>query len=189
MSNKTSHEPGRITELLAAWAGGDETARDDLFPLVYEELRSLAKRRHRMHDETLRPTALVHEVYLRLAGREKITIRDRQHFFALASTAMRQISIDLARRRLAAKRGGGVAVIELQDSDAHILTTPEAIIALHEALNNLASIDARLAKIVELRFFGGLSVEETAELLGVSARTIKRDWRKARAFLQARLEG
>ncbi len=179
--------PGQITSLLAAWGAGDDAARDALFPLVYEELRSLARRRGRKGEETLRPTAVVHEVYLRLSEKQHITIRDRQHFFALAATAMRQISIDLARRRMAAKRGGDLSFVELRDSDAQILASPETMIAVDDAIGELESLEPRLAKIVELRFFGGLSVEECAELLGISDRTIKRDWRKARAFLLSRL--
>lgn len=188
MIRKSDLVPGQITSLLAAWEGGDEEARDALFPLVYEQLHSLARRHGSRQGETLRPTALVHEVYLRLADKEAITVRDRQHFFALAATAMRQITIDLARKRLAAKRGGGASLVELKDSDTQILATPEVMIALNEAIRDLGEIEPRLIKIVELRFFGGLSVEETAEVLDVSTRTVKRDWRKARAFLQASLE-
>ena len=188
MNPKADLIPGQITNLLAAWETGDEEARDALFPLVYDQLHSLARRQGYRQGETLRPTALVHEVYLRLAEKETITATDRHHFFALAATAMRQITIDLARRRLAAKRGGGAVVVELKDSDTQILATPEVMIALNEAIRDLGEIEPRLIKIVELRFFGGLSVEETAEVLGVSTRTVKRDWRKARAFLQASLE-
>lgn len=188
MSPKPDLIPGQITNLLAAWEAGDEEARDALFPLVYEQLHALARRQGYRQGETLRPTALVNEVYLRLADKETITVKDRHHFFALAATAMRQITIDLARRRLAAKRGGGAVVVELKDSDTQILATPEVMIALNEAIRDLGEIEPRLTKIVELRFFGGLSVEETAEILGVSTRTVKRDWRKARAFLQASLE-
>lgn len=188
MSAKADLIPGQITSLLAAWEAGDEEARDELFPLVYEELHSLARRQGYRQGETLRPTALVHEVYLRLADKETITVKDRHHFFALAATAMRQIIIDLARRRLAAKRGGGATFVELKDSDNQILATPELMISLNEAIRDLGAIEPRLVSIVELRFFGGLSVEETAEVLGISTRTVKRDWRKARAFLLASLE-
>lgn len=175
---------GEITALLAAFRDGDRGALDRLLPLVYTDLRErahyqLARRRP---GDTLSTTALVHETYLKLIGSAKQSYADRVHFFAVASRAMRQILVDYARRRTAAKRDGGRAV----SLDAEMVADPQRaqeLIALDEALAQLEQLDERLAKTVELRFFGGLSVEETAEALGVSPRTVKRDWRTARAFL------
>ena len=188
MTAEGTPDRGNITTLLSAWRGGDVGARDALFPLVYEDLRRMARRRSRQGEETLRPTVLVHEAYLRLAGGNQVSINDRQHFFALAATAMHQLVIEFARRKAAAKRGGGTPAVQLSDSDAETPANAETIISLHEALEELTELDERLARIVELRFFGGLSVEEVAGVLGVSERTVKRDWRKARAFLHSILE-
>src|SRR5262249_16983834 len=142
---------------------------------------------------TLRTTALVHEVYLRMAQGQPIGARDREHFYATAARAMRQILVDHARRRTADKRGGGVRPEALDDQIIGQLVAPEGreeeILAIRAALRNLETVDERLAKLVEMRFYGGLSVEETAEMLGVSERTVKRDWRKARAFLYRQLHG
>lgn len=176
--------PGEITGLLAALRDGDRGALDRLFPLVYAELHDRAHRQlaRRRPGETLSTTALVHEAYLKLTDSARQTYQDRSHFFAVASRAMRQILVDYARRMTAAKRGGGQAV----SLDPDQLGSPdraEELLALDEALARLEVLDERLARNVEMRFFGGLSVEETAEALGVSPRTVKRDWRKARAFL------
>ena len=176
--------PGDITHLLAALRDGDRTALDRLFPLVYRELHDRAHRQlmHRRPGDTLSTTALVHEAYLKLTDSAHQSYHDRVHFFAVASRAMRQILVDYARRMAAAKRGGGRAV----SLDPDQLGDPgraEELIALDEALARLEALDERLARTVEMRFFGGLSVEEAAEALGVSPRTVKRDWRKARAFL------
>jgi RNA polymerase sigma factor (TIGR02999 family) len=181
---------GDITALLTALRDGDRGALDRLFPLVYHELRDRAHRqlaRHRPGD-TLSTTALVHEAYLKLTDSAHQTYHDRVHFFAVASRAMRQILVDYARRSMAAKRSGGHAV----SLDPDALADPgraEELLALDEALTQLEKVDERLARIVELRFFGGLSVEETADALGISPRTVKRDWRKARAFLYQTIQG
>jgi len=179
-------DPSEITALLAAHREGDPAALDRLFPLVYGDLR---KRAHRQltrgrPGDTLSTTAVVHEAYLKLTDSSHQTYQDRVHFFAVASQAMRQILVDYARRNAAAKRGGPAA--QLVELDADALASPDRgddLLALDEALIQLESVDRRLARTVELRFFGGLSVEETAEALGVSPRTVKRDWRTARAFL------
>jgi RNA polymerase sigma factor (TIGR02999 family) len=170
--------------LLAAYRDGDRSALDRLFPLVYRELHRRAHQQlaHRRPGDTLSTTALVHEAYLKLTGGAQQIYQDRVHFFAVASRAMRQILVDYARRTSAAKRGGGHPI----SLDPEAVADPgraEELVALDEALVQLEALDPRLAKTVELRFFGGLSVEESAEVLGVSPRTVKRDWRKARAFL------
>jgi RNA polymerase sigma factor (TIGR02999 family) len=175
---------GVITGLLAALRVGDRTALDRLFPVVYQELHDRAHRQlaRRRPGDTLSTTALVHEAYLKLTDSAHQTYADRVHFFAVASRAMRQILVDYARRMTAAKRGGGLAV----SLDPDQLGDPgraEELVALDEALTRLEGLDERLARTVEMRFFGGLSVEEAADALGVSPRTVKRDWRKARAFL------
>jgi RNA polymerase sigma factor (TIGR02999 family) len=166
---------------------GDRAALDRIFDIVYDELRGRARAqlgRWRPGD-TLDTTALVHETYVRFAGdgRPRIAPEDRAHFFAIAARAMRQIIIDHARQAGAVKRGGNLAIDTLWTDDGVQVSDPEPLLALDEALERLAQLDARLARIVDLRFFAGLSVEETAEVLDVSTRTIKRDWRKARALL------
>jgi RNA polymerase sigma factor (TIGR02999 family) len=189
----TSSQPsGDITQLLAAARGGDRAAIDRLFDLVYRELRHIAKLQLGS-GETLRTTALVHEVYLRMAQGKAVTPIDREHFFATAARAMRHILVDHARRRQANKRGGGVRPEALDDE--HLLSPSgtdgreEEILAVDGALVRLEALDPRLAGLVELRFYAGLSVEDTASALGVSTRTVKRDWRKARAFLYRELRG
>ena len=179
---------GEITQLLSAASAGDRDALDRVFDLVYRELRSIA-RRQLASGETLRTTALVHEVYLRMAQGQAINARDREHFYATAARAMRQILVDHARRRAADKRGGGVRPEALDDQNVGVETREEEILAIDTALSRLEDVDVRLARLVEMRFYGGLSVEETAETLGVSERTVKRDWRKARAFLYRELHG
>jgi len=182
---------GEITRLLIAWREGRPEAPAQLFPLVYEELHRLARGQLRRHPagETLRPTALVNEAYLKLVDHTRVRLNDREHFFALAARAMRQILVDHARRRSAEKRGGRSVRTTLADKEAPAAIEPEELLALDEALSRLESIEPRLAAVVELRFFGGLSVEETAAALDCSPRTIKRDWRKARAFLYAAMSG
>lgn len=170
---------------------------DQLYPLLYKELRRRAHHHLLGHrpGETLGTTALVHELYLKLASGDAATYHDRVHFMAVASRAMRQIIIDDARRKLAAKRGRGVAVEPLESDRAARQEEHEAegraldLLALDEALERLTQVDERLARSVELRFFGELSIEDTAEVLGVSPRTVKRDWQKARAFLHDALGG
>ena len=176
---------GEITALLARYRDGDRDAFDRLLPMVYAELRDRAHRQLavRRPGETLVTTALVHEAWLKLAGSGSQSWNDRIHFFAVASRAMRQILVDTARRKTAGKRGGGARALSLDPADLAAPGRAEELVALDEALTQLAALDDRLARTVELRFFGGLSVEETAEALGVSPRTVKRDWRAARAFL------
>jgi RNA polymerase sigma factor (TIGR02999 family) len=174
-----------ITRLLAELRAGEEDALDRLFPLVYDELRARAARERRRQSpgETLSTTALVHEVYLKFADAASLAVEDRHHFFAVAARAMRQIVVDHARRRLAQKRGAGAHFVTLDPADPSEAVDPADLLALDRALSELSELDERLARTVELRFFGGLSVEETAEMMAVSPRTVKRDWRKARAFL------
>lgn len=179
---------GDITQLLSAASAGDRDALDRVFDLLYRELRGIA-RRQLAGGETLRTTALVHEVYLRMARGQPVVARDREHFYATASRAMRQILVDHARRRSAEKRGGGVRAEALDDQIVGTDGREEEILAIDAALRDLEAVDGRLARLVEMRFYGGLSIEETAEMLGISERTVKRDWRKARAFLYRQLHG
>ncbi len=177
-----------ITTLLAAWRNGDPNAVRHLMPLVYNELRAIAHRElRRRSDDTLQTTAVVHEAYLRLAKHSHLAVQDRHHFFALAAKAMRQLIVDYARKRIASKRGGRIRVVSLDDLDVQGPVRAAEIIALDAALERLSQLDESLGRIVELRFFAGLSVEETAAVLGCSARTVKRDWRMARALLHADL--
>ena len=183
--------PGDVTRLLLAWGDGDHEAPPKLFAVLYEELRILARGqlRRRRPELTIAPTGLVHEAYVKLADRTRLQLRDRGHFLALAARAMRQIVLDHARRRLAQKRGGATPPDRLDDDriagdDA---TDAEEIVAVDEALARLETLDPRLARIVEARFFAGLSVKDTADALQLSERTVKRDWQKARAFLYAEL--
>jgi RNA polymerase sigma factor (TIGR02999 family) len=182
--------PGEITELLLEWGKGDPSAADRLFPLVYQELRRIARNqlRQRAPNQTLGATELVHETYLRLVDQTKVATHDRGHFFALAAKAMRHILVDRARRRSASKRGGSEASVSLSEGDGAELPRALEILELDEALGRLEEIDPRLVQLVELRFFGGLTVEETAEALSTSPRTVKREWQKARAFLYRALE-
>jgi RNA polymerase sigma factor (TIGR02999 family) len=176
---------GEITALLAQLRAGDRTALDRLFPLVYSELRDRAHwqlERHRPGD-TLDTVGLVHEVYLKLTDSARQSYNDRIHFYAVASRAMRQILVDYARQRMAEKRGGGARPVSLDPADLASPARAEELVALDGALDELAGMNERLARTVELRFFAGLSVEETAEVMGVSPRTVKRDWQAARAFL------
>lgn len=179
-----------VTTMLAALRGGDQGAFDRLLPLVYEDLRRRAHAQLSRYrpGETLSTTALVHEAYLKLAGSSALSFQDRVHFHAVASRAMRQLLVDYARRTTAEKRGGGRAV-SLEVDQFPDLTRADELVALDEALGELQRLDSRLAQIVEMRFFGGLSVEETGELLGLSPRTVKRDWRKARALLYDLIRG
>lgn len=164
----------------------DRAAVDDLFRVVYDELRTLARRQiARLNPgQTLSPTALVHDVYLRMADRSSGRLRDEQHFRALAARVMRQVIIDYIRRRTAQKRGAGIVIDGLlSDIVGSATSSNEELLAIDEALVKLAALDARQAQIVELRFFGGLDVEETAKTMSLSERTVKREWHKARAFL------
>ena len=164
----------------------DRAAVDDLFGFVYDELRTLARRQiARLNPgQTLSPTALVHDVYVRIADRSSGRLRDEHHFRALAARVMRQVIIDYIRRRTAQKRGAGIVIDGLlSDIVGSATSSNEELLAIDEALVKLAALDARQAQIVELRFFGGLDVEETAKTMSLSERTVKREWQKARAFL------
>ncbi len=177
-----------VHRLLAGVKSGDHAARDGLFSLVYDDLRRIAG--HHLRGQatgTLGTTAMVNEAYLRLAGADAARWNDRIHFFSVASTAMRQILVDHARRRVAAKRGGGSPVVLLDDDRVGEEPRLLEVLALDEALDHLRTLSERLARVVEMRFFGGMSVEETAAALGVTERTVKRDWRKARSVLHHRL--
>ena len=182
-------EQGEVTRLLQCWSGGDNHALDKLAPLVYRELRRLAARylRPERRDHTLQPTALVHEAYLRLVDQTHIEPHSRAQFLAIAANLMRQILIDHARRHRAAKRGGGNKVSLDEAAGAVQQQRPVDLIALNEALEKLAKLDPRQSRIVELRFFGGLTEEEIAEVLDVSPITVRRDWKMARAVLHNQL--
>jgi len=180
-------ESGRdVTELLVAWEKGDDEAFERLARLVYGELRALAgaQMRGERRTHTLQPTALVHEAFLRLSGQRGRQWKERRQFFAVSASLMRQVLVDHARGRRAAKRGGEAIRIEVTSLD-ELSAPPEVfdVLALDEVLTRLAALQPRLSKVVELRFFGGLEVEETAEVLGCSPRTVKRDWALARAWL------
>ena len=179
-------DSGEITARLIELRGGGEEARERLFASVYDELKSLARRQLMLggRTPTLGATALVHEAYLRLVDQTRVDWNDRGHFFAVASRAMRHIAIDQARRRSAAKRDGGVRV-PLDASHVAEDAPVVDVVAVHEALEELARVSPRLVQVVEMMFFAGFSVEETAEALSTSPSTVKRDWRKARALLHA----
>jgi RNA polymerase sigma-70 factor (ECF subfamily) len=174
-----------ITQCLARWSDGQAHAEAELMRLVLPEMRKLAQRafRRERQNHTLQPTALINEAYLQLIGSRTVRWRDRAHFFAMCARIMRHILVDHARRRLRAKREGAAAFVSLDDVDPQMVETPDQLLALSEALDEFAKIDARKARVVEMRFFGGLSVEETAAILEVSPNTIIRDWSLARAWL------
>lgn len=178
-------DPGEITELLLELRAGKREVEEKLIPLVYGELRGLAAHylRGERGDHTLQPTALVHEAYLRLTKMQQLDWQSRSHFFATAATVMRRILVDHARANLAQKREAFVRAISIEEAFVFSPDRSAELLALDEALDRLAKQDARRSKIVELRFFGGLSEEEIGALLGVSARTVKRDWRFAKAWL------
>jgi RNA polymerase sigma factor (TIGR02999 family) len=177
-----------VTRLLAELREGRREVLDRLFPLVYEELRRVAHRHVGSgRDPTLRTTELVHEAYLKLVDQSRAQWRDRAHFFAVASMAMRQILVDRARHRRAEKRGGDRRRVVFDEEALPVEDQAEALLEVDEALTRLATLDDRLARVVECRFFGGLTDEETADALGVTARTVRRDWVKARALLHAEL--
>lgn len=168
---------------------GEDSAVDSVFPLVYDELRRLAHRHlsRERADHTLCTTALVHEAYVRLAGLTQAHCRDRIHFMAVAATAMRRILVDYARRHRRQKRGGRLRRVALDDADLPVLERADLLVSLDEALSVLASLDSRQARVVEYRFFGGMTEEETAEALGIGLRTAKRDWAKAKTWLYAEI--
>ncbi len=174
-----------VTELLARWSKGDSDAREALIPLVYEELRRIARRSlaSQSADHTLQPTALVHEAYLRLARNQPIEWQNRAHFFALAARMMRQILVDHARKQAAAKRGANPITVLADDLPASSTAPNLDLMALDDAMERLAKLDPRQCRIVELRFFGGLSIDETAEVEKISPATTKREWATARLWL------
>ena len=198
-----------VTQLLAKWRSGNEAALGELTALIYQELRALAQRhlRRERPNHTIQRTALVHEAFVRLINQQSVDWQSRAHFFALASNLMRRILVDHARARLAEKRGGGVAVVSLDEivsppdvedgapsGPAHAPEpqhldgeTDDDVAAIDAALTRLASLDERQARIVEMRYFGGLTIEETAQVLGISDATVKREWTLARAWLRREL--
>lgn len=178
--------PNEITQLLRAWSNGDDAALERLMPLVYEELRALAHQHMRKEKQghILQTTALVNEAYLRLVNQSQVRFESRAHFFGIAARLMRQILVDEARRRKGAKRGGQMIEVSLDKVSDLVQQQSANVLALDEALTRLAQNDARQSEIVVLRFFGGLSIEETAEVLRVSPGTIMRDWTFARAWLR-----
>jgi RNA polymerase sigma-70 factor, ECF subfamily len=179
-----------ITELLQAWSRGDAAAGEALYPLVFADLRRRARRylRRERREHTLQPTALVHEAYIRLVDQRVMAWQNRAHFFGVAAQMMRRILVDHARAYGTGKRGGAWSRIPLQE-DAAVAGPPDAdLVALDAALVELSALDAQQSRIVELRFFGGLSIEEAAEVLGISPATVKRDWSVARAWLFRRIQ-
>ena len=176
-----------VTQLLQAWAQGNEAARDELIPLVYDTLRRIARNhlRGERPGHTLQTTALINEVYLRLID-QSVSWQSRAHFFGIAARLMRQVLVDYARARLRNKRGGDQQRVSLAFAEEGHEQTAD-LLALHEALETLDRVDAERGRIVELRFFGGLTIEETAEVMGVSTPTVERGWRAARAWLQTEL--
>jgi len=175
-----------ITGLLLAWRAGDAGAFDQLFPLIYDEVRRIARRQlNREHPgHTLDSTALVHEAYFRLVDQTRVAWSDRSHFYAVAAQAMHRILVDYARRYRAAKRGGAAERLDLAETELAAESRAETLLALDEALDRLAAIDDRVSRVVECRFFAGLTEDETAEALGVTARTVRRDWTKAKGWLR-----
>lgn len=178
-----------LTVLLKSWARGEDGALDRLMPLAYRELHRIAQQRWRSQQpgHTLQPTALIHEAYLKLMGHGQRTFENRVHFFAVMSMAMRQVLVNHAESSLAAKRGGGNVNVPLEEAEAAALREATEVLNLHEALKLLAQVNARQSRVVELRYFGGFSIEEAAEVLGVSAVTVTRDWHMARAWLAREL--
>jgi RNA polymerase sigma-70 factor, ECF subfamily len=185
----TDTTPGAITELLMAWSAGQPQALDKLLPIVHRELRSMAslhlRKERRQH--TLQPTALVNEVFLRLVDQHRVRWESRSHFFAVAATTMRRVLVDYARRRGARKRGAQPALLPLEE--AALAAHPEVdLLDLEDVLARLERVDPQLTRIVELRVFAGCTIEETAQALGVSSSTVKREWRTAQVWLRAQLE-
>ena len=182
MADVHSHD---VTSLLAKWKAGDEAALQQLLPIVHEELRRLARRQmaRERPGHTLQPTALVNEAYLRLVNLKQMQWQDRAHFFAMGARLMRRILVDFARARGYQKRGGGAKQVSFTEALDVAEGQPTDVVALNDALEELAAVDERTSRVVELRFFGGLSVEETAEVLNVSRETVKRDWKFAKMWL------
>jgi RNA polymerase sigma factor (TIGR02999 family) len=176
--------PKEVTRLLVDWGNGDQAALDELIPLVYDELHRLAGRymRRESQGHTLQTSALINEAYLRLIDQKSVQWQNRAHFFGVAAQLMRRILVDHARSRARAKRGGGAQMVSLAEQGGVSKEVAE-VIALDEALKNLAEIDPRKSQIVEMKFFGGLTTEEVAEVLKFTTRTVEREWRKAKAWL------
>jgi RNA polymerase sigma factor (TIGR02999 family) len=183
--------PHEVTQLLLAWSEGDKQALDRLVPLVYDELRRLAQSYMRKERavQTLQTTALIHEAYLRLIDADRVQWRNRAHFFGIAARLMRQILVGAARERGCQKRGGGAERVSLDETMVIDERLDENLVALDEALGELAQFDARKAQVVEMRFFGGLTEEEIAAALDVSRETVRRDWRLTRSWLKRKLSG
>src|SRR5262245_55708901 len=184
-----THSPSNVTAMLREWSGGNEQAQEALFQAVYAELHRQAARylRYERSDLTLQTTDLIHEAYLRLIDQEHVEWKNRLHFFGIAAQLMRRILVDHVRTQKAAKRGGSYIHSPLEDVMIESQGTDLDILAVDEALSKLAAIDLQQSRVVELRFFSGLSVEETAVVLGVSERTVKRDWQVAKAWLRREL--
>lgn len=184
-----THSTHEITRLLRDWREGDRAALDQLMPLVYDELRRLAKRylRRQAPGHTLQTTALINEAYLRMVDMPGIDWQNRAHFFGVAAQAMRYLLVDHARAKQYAKRGGGAQQVTLDEAAQVSSERPDELLALDEALTRLAALDLRQSRIVELRYFGGLTVDETAEVLGVSVPTVHREWAKAKGWLYREL--
>lgn len=179
-----------VTAILVSWSEGRREALDELVPLIYDELHRIAARylRQERAEHTLQPTALVHEAWLRLIDQQNVNWQNRAHFFGVSAELMRRILVDHARRKKAEKRGGGAATVVLDENIEWSARRDLDLVDLDDALEALAKLDPQQSKVVEMRFFGGLSVEETAEALGVSPTTVKREWRMARAWLLRELE-
>ena len=189
LKNAPSVSPRGVTALLGDWSGGDRTALNELLPVVYAELRRVAARQLRKEraDHTLQPTALVNEVYIRLVDQRQVDWHSRAHFFGVAAQIMRRILVDHARRHAASKRGDGVRCVSIDEAMDVAASNEMPVLSLNEALDRLETVDPELARIVELRAFGGLTIEEAAHVLSVSASTAKRDWRTAKAWLNREL--
>lgn len=184
-----SFEVGEVTQLLLAWSDGDKSALDKLMPIVYQELRQIARRymRRERHNHTLQTSALVNEAYLHLIDQRAVRWQNRAQFFAITSSLMRRILVDYARTRGYTKRGGTALRVTFDDKNISADEQAADLLALDDALNQLAKIDPRQSRIVEMRFFGGLSVEETAAAMSLSPATVKREWSTAKAWLYKRL--
>lgn len=185
-----SDSPQNVTQLLIAWRNGDKNALNELLPLVYAELHRMAKRymSRQQPDHTLQTTALIHEAYLKLVEQPEKQFKNRAHFFGVAAQAMRHILVDHARARSSQKRSGDIQHISFSDAPYISVQRADEMVALDDALTALSKVDNRKSQVVELRYFGGLSIEETAEVLKVSVDTVKRDWRLAKVWLLRELE-
>jgi RNA polymerase sigma-70 factor (ECF subfamily) len=186
MGVELQHE---VTQILREWSGGDQRAPERLMPFVYDELRRLARAflARERGGHTLQPTALVHEAYVRLVDQTRVDWQNRAHFYAIASRMMRRVLIDYARAHVTDKRGGAAVHLSLEDVQVSVEQRAASLVALDEALARLALVDERKSRVVEMRFFGGMSDEEIAEVLGVTTRTVLRDWKKARLWLYREL--